>query len=82
MEERKFSRIEPHYKNIAAALQKRFEDVYIDIINKGYQLTKSTNLTLSGGCALNCKANGLIRERTKFKNIYIYNQHHMMQDYP
>ena len=68
---RKFSRIENHYKNIAAALQKRFEDIYIDIINKGYQLTKSTNLTLSGGCALNCKANGLIRERTKFKNIYI-----------
>ena len=68
---RKLKKINSHYKNIAAALQKRFEEVYIEILNQGYQLTKSKNLTLSGGCALNCKANGLIRKKTKFKNIYI-----------
>ena len=65
------SKISKHHKNIAAALQKVFEEIYIEIINQANKKVKSKNLTLSGGCALNCKANGLILSNTKFKDIYI-----------
>jgi carbamoyltransferase len=59
-----------HYKNIAAALQKRFEEVYLKIIRYGQKKTNLNNLTLSGGCALNCKANGKINN-LKLNQVYI-----------
>ncbi len=59
-----------HHKNIAAALQKRFEDIYLKILKFGQKKTSNNNLALSGGCALNCKANGEI-EKLKFKDVYI-----------
>ena len=65
------SKISTHHKNISSAAQKIFEDYYIKILNYSYNLTKSNNLTLSGGCALNCKANGLIFNQTNFKKVYI-----------
>ena len=64
-------KVSKHHKNIASALQKVFEEIYIEIIKYAGKKTKSKNLTLSGGCALNCKANGLILEKTNFKDIYI-----------
>lgn len=68
---KKNSKISKHHKNIAAALQKVFEEIYLEIIIQASKKVKSKNLTLSGGCALNCKANGLILSNTKFKDIYI-----------
>ena len=68
---KKKSKISKHHKNIAAALQKVFEEIYLEIIIQASKKVKSKNLTLSGGCALNCKANGLILSNTKFKDIYI-----------
>ena len=62
---KKNSIISNHHKNIASALQKVFEEIYINIIIQASKKTKSKNLTLSGGCALNCKANGLILSKTK-----------------
>ena len=59
-----------HHKNIAAALQKRFEEIYLKILKYGQKKTLNYNLALSGGCALNCKANGEI-EKLNFKDIYI-----------
>jgi carbamoyltransferase len=59
-----------HKRNIAAALQKRFEDIYLLIINfakKKYNLNK---VVISGGCALNCKANGELY-KLKIKETYI-----------
>ena len=68
---KKNEKITTHHKNIASALQKIFEEIYIEIIKYAEKKIKSKNLTLSGGCALNCKANGLILKNTKFKDIYI-----------
>ncbi len=66
----KNTKINDHYKNIASALQKRFEDAYIAYVKLAKKLTKLENLTLSGGCVLNCKANGEIAKLNLFKNIY------------
>ena len=65
------SKLLDKHKDIASALQKRFEEAYIAYINRAFSITKIPYLTLSGGCALNCKANGLIQSKTKFKDVYI-----------
>ena len=67
----KKSKLEKRHKDIAAALQKRFEDAYLSFIKRAQNLTQLKTLTLSGGCALNCKANGEIIKKTNFKDIYI-----------
>ena len=41
------------------------------MLNHLYKKTKNSNLVLSGGCALNCLANGKIAKNTNFKNIFI-----------
>lgn len=60
-----------HHKNIAASLQKITEDVLFLMLNHLHKMTKSANLCLAGGVALNSVANGKILKNTPFKNIYI-----------
>ncbi len=60
-----------HHKNIAAGLQKIFEKAYIHTIQFCQKQTNMTNLSLSGGSALNCVANGKIKSNSDFNNIYI-----------
>ncbi len=59
-------------RNIAASIQKITEEIYFKILNYLYFLTKSKNLCLSGGVALNALANGKIYWNTPFKKIYIF----------
>ena len=59
-----------HHKSIASALQKRFEEIYVKIIKHGQKKTSLKNLVLSGGCVLNCKANGELN-KLNFDKIYI-----------
>ncbi len=61
---------ERHY-NIAASLQAILEEIYFHILNHLYDTTKEENLCLAGGVAFNCVANGKIKSRTPFKNVYI-----------
>ncbi|KKL22637.1 hypothetical protein LCGC14_2433450, partial [marine sediment metagenome] len=69
---RKFnSEITQRHKDIAAALQMLYEDVFIKILNHAYKETKCKNLVLSGGSALNSVANGKILSNTPFKKIWI-----------
>jgi len=58
-------------KNIAASLQKRYEEVFFHILHHAYQLTNNPNLALAGGCAMNSLANGKIFQNTQYKEIYI-----------
>ncbi len=64
-------KIEQHHFDIAASLQLCFENILFSILNDLYNDTGIKNLCLAGGCALNSKFNGLIKERTPFKNIFI-----------
>jgi len=45
--------------DIAAATQEVYEEYFRSILIKAVRLTKSRNLVLMGGCALNCSANRL-----------------------
>jgi carbamoyltransferase len=58
-------------KDIAAATQYALEEALIKIAHQAYDLTKSENLCLAGGVALNSVANKQILDRTPFENIFI-----------
>ena len=63
--------IEKRHKDIAASLQKRYEEVLFSLLNKVHADTKCDNLALAGGCAMNSLANGKIFQNTPFREIYI-----------
>ena len=57
--------------DIASSMQYRTEEVIMVLLNDLHQRVGSDNLTLAGGVALNCVANGKILDETPFKEIYI-----------
>ena len=63
--------LEQTHKDLAAAVQLRYEEVLFEIIKSIKPVSKSTNLTLSGGCAYNGTANGKIIDNTHFTNLWI-----------
>jgi carbamoyltransferase len=58
--------------DLAFAVQYHIEKCLIDACLHLYELTKSKNLCLSGGVALNSVANHKIAEQTPFENVYIF----------
>lgn len=65
------SNITQHYKDIAAALQARLEEVILKILKYLKNKTKMENLSLAGGVALNCSLNGKIHDSKIFKKIFV-----------
>ncbi len=63
--------ITPHYESVAAALQKRLEEVYLHVVERLQERTGMTSLCLAGGVALNAVANGRIRPETPFEELYV-----------
>lgn len=59
------------HKDIAAAVQMRYEEILFDIINQLNIEFQTDNLCLGGGCAYNGLANGKIIENTLIKHIWI-----------
>lgn len=57
--------------DIAASIQKVTEEIVIKLAKTAKKITKSNNLCLSGGVALNCVANGKILKEKIFDNIFI-----------
>ncbi len=66
----KESKVEEHHSNLAASLQKVFEDVLFKMLRHLHKEIKCDNLVMAGGCALNSVANGKITKNTPFKNIW------------
>ncbi|MCE3228480.1 MAG: hypothetical protein K0S32_3031 [Bacteroidetes bacterium] len=60
-----------YYANIAAWCQKEVERAVLYVINSRAPLTKSENLSYSGGVALNAVANARILKETPYKNVYM-----------
>jgi carbamoyltransferase len=60
-----------HYEDVAAAMQKRLEEVYLHIVRHLQETTGMTELCLAGGVALNAVANGRIRPETGFEGLYV-----------
>lgn len=59
------------HQDLAAALQKKLEEITLGMLDKVYDQYKTTDLCLAGGVALNSVLNGKILSQTKFKRLYI-----------
>ena len=63
-------KITPRHKDVAAALQLIYEDALFKIAKYVYKKTKSENLVIAGGCALNSVANGKLLRNSPFRRIW------------
>jgi len=65
------TKIEQHHCDLAHAIQKVTEEVVFKMAKEAKRLTKSENLCLAGGVALNCVANGKLLQSGLFKELFI-----------
>jgi carbamoyltransferase len=63
--------LDDQYKHIAASVQKIYEEILFDVLNHSYELNRSSNLCLGGGCAYNGVANAGIQKNTPYKKVWI-----------
>jgi carbamoyltransferase len=68
---KKDEKINQHYMDIAAALQKTLEEACFHILSDLKDKTGSRNLCLSGGVALNSVMNGKVLKNRLFDNVFI-----------
>jgi carbamoyltransferase len=65
------TKIEQIHCNLSFAIQNIIEEIVLKLVKEVKEITKSENLCLAGGVALNCLVNTKIYENRIFKNIYI-----------
>lgn len=65
------SEISQVYMDMALAIQQVTEDIVLRLVRTARELTKSKNLVLAGGVALNCVANGKILRAGLFDDLWI-----------
>ena len=63
--------ITPRHEDIAHSLQAVYEECLFHVLAGVWERTHIPALCLAGGCAMNSVANGKIRARTPFREIYI-----------
>ncbi len=65
------SEILPIHMNLALAIQEVLESIVIALAGTAQKITKSKNLVMAGGVALNCVANSKIVDTGLFDNVWI-----------
>ena len=65
------SEIRQKDKDLAASVQLVLEENYFALLNFVEKQTGEAAVCLAGGVALNCVANGMIFERTNFRDVYV-----------
>ena len=65
------STLTQHEMDMAASLQVVTEEVMLKLARHAHEQTRSKNLVLAGGVALNCVANGRILREGPFENFWI-----------
>jgi len=63
--------LEQRHEDIAASLQVVYEEAAFHILDGLYDRLRLPRLCMAGGCAMNSVANGKIRERTPFHEVYV-----------
>lgn len=61
----------PHWQDLACRVQEDTERVLVERARALHARTGTPNLTLAGGVALNCVANGKILQETPFESVFI-----------
>jgi carbamoyltransferase len=65
------SEIRQKDKDLAASVQLVLEENYFALLNFVQKQTGMAAICLAGGVALNCVANGIIFDRTNFRDVYV-----------
>lgn len=65
------SHLEPRFADLAAALQRRTEEILLGLAWRLHRLTGASNLAYAGGVALNCVANARLEREGPFQALYI-----------
>jgi carbamoyltransferase len=60
-----------HHRDVAAAVQRRLEEVCLHLVQRLHQRTALPDLCLSGGVALNAVANGRIALESDFERVHV-----------
>jgi carbamoyltransferase len=60
-----------HHFNIAHSLQVVLQETVLQLTGWLYDETKEDNLCMAGGVALNCVLNAHIRDKGRFKNVWV-----------
>ena len=63
--------LDARHEAIAASLQAVYENAAMHVLSHVQRSSRATRLCLAGGCAMNSVANGKIRERTGFREVFI-----------
>ncbi len=63
--------MEDRHRNIAASMQAMFEEAFFEMVNSLQRRTGASKLCVAGGCGYNSVANGLVFDRSTFKDVYI-----------
>jgi len=63
--------IDNRHRNLAWATQAAYEDAFFHLLNALHRRYRQTAIALAGGCAYNSVANGKIRDRSPFRQIYL-----------
>ena len=63
--------LETRHQDIAAALQRRVEEVGLHMVEHLHRLTGSSNLCLAGGVCLNCQMNSVLKEQGPFRELFV-----------
>src|SRR5262249_10870732 len=62
--------LQQHF-DLAASVQSVLEENYFVLLNHVQKQTRQKAVCLAGGVALNCVANGMIFEKTDFRDVYV-----------
>jgi carbamoyltransferase len=63
--------LEQRHKDLAASMQAMFEEAYFALANALFEKTRVPNFCLAGGCGYNSVANGLVFDRSPYRDLYI-----------
>ena len=63
--------ITQRHMDIAASVQKLYEQCFFRMLDALYNQYQIPNLSLAGGCAMNSVANGKILRRSNFKKVFV-----------
>ncbi|MCL4837566.1 MAG: carbamoyltransferase, partial [Thermoanaerobaculia bacterium] len=59
------------HRDLAASMQRVYEERFFALVRRAIELTGSRNLALAGGCGLNSLANGRLFDRTDVAEVFI-----------
>jgi carbamoyltransferase len=63
--------IDERHRNLAASMQAMFEEAFFALVAHLHKKTGAKTLCIAGGCGYNSVANGLVFDRSPFRDVYI-----------